>query len=55
VEGFALTGTLQGGQIAPGGQARGTVCFTDTGQTGTFVLLWQPLLQLPRGVWLLHY
>jgi len=55
VETFAITGTLQGGQIAPGGQAGGTVCFADSGQTGTFVLLWQPLLQLPRGVWLLHF
>lgn len=50
---FALTGTLQSGQIAPGGRAAGTVCFPDNNQQGTFVLLWQPLLQVARGVWLL--
>jgi hypothetical protein len=50
---FALTGTLQTGQIAPGGRATGTVCFPDNTQNGTFVLLWQPLLQVARGVWLL--
>jgi hypothetical protein len=54
VETFAITGSLQGGQIAPGGSARGTVCFSDNGQSGTFVLLWQPLFQVARGVWLLH-
>ncbi|MDQ6615027.1 MAG: hypothetical protein M3083_09825 [Actinomycetota bacterium] len=54
VESFALTGTLQSGQIAPGGTANGTVCFADTGQSGTFVLLWQPLLRVDRGVWILH-
>jgi aspartate ammonia-lyase len=54
VETFAITGTLSGGQIAPGGQARGTVCFADRGQSGTFVLLWQPFLRVGRGVWLLQ-
>lgn len=50
---FGLTGTLQSGQIAPGGSASGTVCFADSGQTGPFVLLWQPLaLRAARGVWL---
>ena len=55
VETFAITGTLLGGQIAPGGKASGTVCFADTGQSGTFALLWQPLLRVDRGVWLLHF
>jgi len=55
IETFAITGTLQGGQIAPGGTASGTVCFADSGQTGHFVLLWQPIFQVPRGVWLLQY
>ncbi len=55
VETFAITGTLRGGQLAPGGTASGTVCFADTAQSGTFVLLWQPLLRTPRGVWLLHF
>jgi hypothetical protein len=51
--GFA--GTLQTGQLAPGGTARGTVCNPDTGQSGTFVLLWQPLqLRADRGVWLFN-
>jgi hypothetical protein len=51
---FAINGSLQGGQIAPEGQAHGTVCFADSGQSGTFVLLWQPLLRIGRGVWLFH-
>jgi len=51
--GFA--GTLQTGQLAPGGTARGTVCNPDTGQSGTFVLLWQPLqLRADRGVWVFN-
>jgi len=54
VETFAITGTLQSGQIAPGGTANGMVCFADTGQSGSFVLLWQPLLRADRGVWLLR-
>jgi hypothetical protein len=54
IETFALTGTLQGGQVAPGGQAGGNICFADTGQSGTFLLLWQPLFRVDRGVWLLH-
>jgi hypothetical protein len=53
VETFAITGSLHGGQLAPGGTASGTVCFADTGQSGTFVLLWQPPFQIGRGVWLL--
>jgi hypothetical protein len=53
IETFALTGTLPGGQVAPGGQAAGTVCFADTGQSGTFGLLWEPLFQASRAVWLL--
>ncbi|MDQ1428626.1 MAG: hypothetical protein QOK39_2102 [Acidimicrobiaceae bacterium] len=53
IETFALTGTLPGGQIAPGGKTAGTVCFADTGQSGTFLLLWQPLFQVMRAVWLL--
>lgn len=53
IETFAITGTLPGGQVVPGGMARGTVCFADTGQSGTFLLLWQPLFQVARGVWLL--
>jgi hypothetical protein len=55
VEGLGLTGTLQAGQIAPGGRASGTVCFPDTGQSGTFIMLWQPLGRVGRGVWLLHF
>jgi hypothetical protein len=55
VETFAITGTLRGGQLAPGGTATGTVCFADSSQSGTFVLLWQPLLRAQRGVWLLHF
>lgn len=55
VETFALTGTLRGGQLAPGGTETGTVCFADNGQSGTFVLLWQPLLRAQRGVWLLRF
>jgi hypothetical protein len=51
---FAITGTLSGGGIAPGATARGTVCFGDTGQSGTFVLLWQPLLSVGRAAWLLR-
>jgi hypothetical protein len=39
VETFAVNGNLQGGQTAPGGEARATVCFADSGQTATFVLL----------------
>jgi hypothetical protein len=54
VDTFAINGTLQGGQIAPGGKAAGSVCFPDHGQSGTFVLLWQPLLRIGRGVWLFH-
>jgi hypothetical protein len=54
IETFALTGTLQGGQVAAGGTAKGTVCFADTGQSGAFLLLWQPLFRVERGVWLLH-
>jgi len=54
IETFALTGTLQGGQVVPGGKASGTVCFADTGQSGTFLLLWQALFRPERGVWLLH-
>lgn len=53
IETFAITGTLPGGQVVPGGTARGTVCFADTGQSGTFLLLWQPLFQVGRGVWML--
>jgi hypothetical protein len=53
IETFALTGTLPGGQVAPGAKATGTVCFADTGQSGTFLLLWQPLFQVTRVVWLL--
>ena len=54
VETFAINGTLQGGQIAPDGSADGSVCFADGGQSGTFVLLWQPVLRIGRGVWLFH-
>ena len=54
VETFQLNGSLQIGQIAPGARASGTVCFADTGQKGTYELLWQPLFQVGRGVWLLH-
>jgi hypothetical protein len=54
VETFGITGTLQGGQIAPGGKASGTVCFADTSQSGGFTLLWQPLLRADRAVWLLR-
>lgn len=54
VETFQLNGNLQGGQIAPGARSSGTVCFADTGQRGTYELLWQPLFQVGRGVWLLQ-
>jgi hypothetical protein len=54
VETLGITGSLQLGQIAPAATTTGTVCFTDTGQSGTFVLLWQPLLRVGRGVWLLR-
>ncbi len=54
VQTFAITGSLLGGQIAPGGKAGGTVCFADTGQSGTFTLLWQQLLRVDRAVWLLR-
>ena len=53
VESPTLSGTLGLGQVAPGGTASGTVCFTDNGQSGTYVLLWQPLFQVGRAVWLL--
>lgn len=55
VETFDITGSLQNGQLAPGGRASGMVCFAGSepsGQSGTFVLLWQPLLRIGRGVWL---
>ena len=52
VETFVINGTLQGGQLAPGGSAMGTVCFSDNRLTGTFVLLWQPVLAVGRGAWL---
>ncbi len=55
VEGLGITGTLQPGQIAPGGTATGTVCFPDTGQSGSFIMLWQPLGRAGRGVWLLRF
>lgn len=54
VQTFGITGSLQGGQVAPGGKAGGTVCFADTGQSGTFTLLWQQLLRVDRAVWLLR-
>jgi hypothetical protein len=53
VETFFITGTLQGGQVAPGGKVSGTVCFVDSGQAGRFVLVWQRLLDAHRAVWLL--
>ncbi|MGH9124505.1 MAG: zinc ribbon domain-containing protein [Acidimicrobiales bacterium] len=51
---FQLNSSLETGQIAPGARASGTVCFADTGPSGTYELLWQPLFQVGRGVWLLH-
>lgn len=53
VETFFITGTLQGGQVAPGGKVSGTVCFVDSGQAGKFVLVWQRLLDAHRAIWLL--
>lgn len=53
VQTVGFTGTFKSGQIAPGGSANGTVCFSDTPQSGTFVLLWQPFtVRADRGVWL---
>ncbi len=46
-------GTLPSGQIAPGSSAQGTVCLPDSGQSGRFILIWQPFqFRADRGVWL---
>jgi hypothetical protein len=50
---LGTSGTLSSGTLAPGADARGTVCFADPGTTGQYVLIWHPLaLTIDRGIWL---
>jgi hypothetical protein len=53
VDSPTISGTLAVAQVAPGGTASGTVCFPDSGPSGSDVLLWQPLFRVGRAVWLI--
>ncbi len=48
-----LSGTLSSGEVAPGGRAKGTVCFKDPEAKGLKVLIWEPdFSSRNRAVWL---
>jgi len=50
---LGASGTLGTGTLTPGSDARGTVCFSDPGTTGRYVLIWHPIaLSADRGIWL---
>ncbi|MCU1454905.1 MAG: hypothetical protein JWN46_3051 [Acidimicrobiales bacterium] len=53
VQSFELTGaTLRAGDLVPGGTTSGAVCFTDPGDRGRFVFIWQPeFIRIDRGIW----
>ncbi len=47
------SGTLTSGQVAPGGRAKGTVCFRNPEAKGLKVLIWEPdLSSRNRAIWL---
>jgi hypothetical protein len=46
------TGGLGSGELVEGGMASGSVCFDDSGQTGTYVGIYKDPLNPTRGIWL---
>jgi hypothetical protein len=52
---FAAKHPLNDGFIAPGGVARGNICFDYFGQAGRYVAMYSPHPGRPiRGIWLVH-
>ncbi len=52
---LGTSGTLSSGTLAPGADVRGSVCFSDPGASGQYVLIWHPLaLTVDRGIWLFN-
>jgi hypothetical protein len=52
---LGASGTLGTGTLTPGSDARGTVCFSDPGTSGQYVLIWHPIaLSIDRGIWLFN-
>jgi hypothetical protein len=54
VQSFELLtgGTLGSGDLVTGGTTSGSVCFSDSGEHGQFVLIWKPeALRSDRGIW----
>jgi len=52
---FTAKHALEDGFIAPGGTARGNICFDYFGQSGQYVAMYSPRAHSPiRGIWLVH-
>ena len=52
---LGTSGTLSSGSLPPGADAKGSVCFSDPGASGQYVLIWHPLaLTIDRGIWLFN-
>jgi hypothetical protein len=52
---FTAKHALEDGFIAPGGIARGNICFDYFGQPGQYVAMYSPrALSSIRGIWLVH-
>jgi len=52
---FTARDALEDGFIAPGGVARGNICFDYFGQSGQYVAMYSPRALSPiRGIWLVH-
>jgi hypothetical protein len=52
---FTAKHALEDGFIAPGGVARGNICFDYFGQSGRYVAMYSPRARSPiRGIWLVN-